>query len=187
MQTIKITRQGTRWFFDAGAAGAGHADSLDMVTRRASQAAYAHHGIGPGQSMNLDFEFDESLKAAMAIGKDRARLKREADELEVRTRAEVVRLADDLKIGMRDIATLLGISSAKVSQIRTPGQVYVTDPESDEINVVDLYTKTKGVLTRYGRGPLPSEIEFEREFYVPTGGAHSIGGDAMKHSYIPRD
>lgn len=187
MDTIKISRHGRQWHYDAGAAGTGRADSLDMVTRRAGAAVASFNDQQPGQFASISWIFeDDFITDARLIGADRARLKRESDALEVRTRAEVVKLSDS-GLGMRDISNLLGISAAKVSQIKTPGTVYVTDADSEEIEVVDLFTKKHGILTRYGRGPLPPTINYNGVIYEATGGSHGTAGGPTKHTYIPVD
>lgn len=45
----------------------------------------------------------------------------------------------------------------------------------------------KGSVTLHGRGPHPSELEYEGRTYRATGGAHEANGGPVKYSYVPAD
>lgn len=112
----------------------------------------------------------------MAIHKERAELQRRSEALDVMTRENVVKLADR-GLTARDIGTLLGISAARVTQLRSPGT-------NSPVEVIMVHTD-RGPVTLHGRGTHLPELEHGGRTYRATGGAHEANGGSAKYSYVP--
>lgn len=181
MHTITVSRQGPHWLFTTDTVGSGQAETLTGLVTAVNQRVAAPLGQTPSVSWVWH---DEFVREAMAVQEERARLKRLEDELNASTRTKVISLIDR-GLSVRDISTLLGISAARVSQLKGSGFVH-GDPEdsSQRAWVVDLFTPD-GMVTKYVRGDLPNEIVYEGIHYRPTGGSHGANGGPMKHSYVP--
>lgn len=181
MHKVTVSRQGPLWFFATDEAGSGQADTLTgLVTAVNLRLANTF-----GASTGTEWVFEDGfVQEAMAVQEERARLKRLEDALDTTTRKQVVTLTDR-GLSARDVSTLLGISAARVTQLRGSGFVH-GDPDDSTKRawVVSLLT-TNGPVTKYVRGDLPDELEYDGQTYRSTGGGHSVNGDDVKYTYVP--
>lgn len=181
MHTITVSRQGRTWLYDIDSIGSGQADSLASLPTAVSKKIDAPLG----QNLNTQWTWtDDFVNEAMAIHKERAELQCRSEALDVMTRENVVKLADR-GLTARDIGTLLGISAARVTQLRSPGFAF-GDPDdtNSPVEVIVVHTD-KGPVTLHGRGTHPPELEHDGRTYRATGGAHEANGGSAKYSYVP--
>ena len=183
MHSITVSRQGRTWFYDIDSLGSGQADSLASLPTAVSNKINAP----AGQNFNTQWTWtDDFAKEALAINETRARLARETEALEVMTRENVVKLTS-LELTARDIGTLLGISAARVTQLRAAGLAFGNEKDvNSPVEVIVLHTD-KGPVKLHGRGTHPPELEYNKRTYRATGGAHEANGGPTKYSYVPVD
>lgn len=183
MHSITVSRQGRTWLYDIDSIGSGQADSLASLPTAVMKKINAP----AGQNFNTQWTWtDDFAKEALAINETRARLARETEALDVMTRENVVKLADR-GLTARDIGTLLGISAARVAQLRSLGFTF-GDPDdtNSPVQVVVVHTD-KGPVKLHGRGAHPPELEYAGRTYRATGGTHEANGGPTKYSYVPAD
>jgi hypothetical protein len=158
-----------------------YADSLVSLTTAVNRKIDAPLG----QNLNTQWTWtDDFVNEAMAIHKERAELQRRSEALDAMTRENVVRLADR-GLTTRDIGTLLGISAARVAQLRAPGFAFGDPDDTDSpVEVIVVHTD-KGPLTLHGRGTHPPELEYDGRPYRAIGCARGANGGPTKYSYVP--
>lgn len=181
MHKVAVSRQGPLWLFVTDTAGSGQADTLTgLITAVNLRLANTF-----GHSTGIEWIFeDDFVQEAMAVQEERARLKRLEDALDAKTRKQVVELTDR-GLSVRDVSTLLGISAARVTQLRGSGFVHGDPDDSTKRAWVVSLLSAKGSVTKYVRGDLPDELEYDGQKYRSTGGGHSVNGDDVKFTYVP--
>jgi hypothetical protein len=175
MVTITVSQADEGWSVDVDGAGHFQYTRLTDAVRRAGE-------LSGGKSTTWIFS-DDFLLEAVALAKDRVAVRSAQQRIANATTEMVNRLAmHGLENG--DIATVLGISSTRVSQIIDPGQpLWGTDTGTADTHLVRLELE-KGWRAGRGYGPMPSELSYAGQTFVPTGGAHSIGGQPPRHTFV---
>jgi hypothetical protein len=181
MHKVTVSRQGRTWFFDVDNIGSGQADSLLSLPTEVGKKINAP----AGQNLNTQWVWaDDFMEEAMAIQKERAELQRRGEVLDINTRKKLVELSDR-GLTARDTGWLLGISAARVTQLRSPGFAFGDPDDTDSpVEVIVVHTD-RGPVTLHGRGTHPHELEHDGRTYRATGGAHEANGGPMKYSYVP--
>lgn len=161
--------------------------SLLDVIRSAQEAVRVLRGYPVQTSPGLVFEHtDDFVRKAIAVQSKRVSLTSLEREVIAETEQQVTALIGR-GITVRDIATLLGIVPARVSQLlqSTAGGPYFGDGVlGDERTLIKINLAESGWAAGFGYGTPPDEIVHEGERYVRTGMASSVGSGPWKYSYM---
>lgn len=186
MNKVQLTQWNEEWLVDVDGQDRFVYKRLTDAIRRANDVI--SQSTPARQFPTVSWEFtDGFMKEALAIAQERADLARREKEMAGKTNEAIVKLAKE-GLSNNDIAAVLGITSARVSQIvqDTAEWLWGADDPNGELQLVKLRFG-KGWRAGKGRGPLPPTLEYGGETFVPSGGATAIGGQPWKHTYVPRE
>ena len=185
MHTIQVSKWDEGWFVAVDDQERFVSGRLVDVIRRAGRIVGNATPLGESHAATWKFT-DDFMAEARAVAEARRELANEEARVARRTNDAIITLA---KNGLTngDIAAVLGLTPSRVSQIvmDTAEWLWGVGAPNAEIEHVKLLFGNGWRMGR-GRGPLPPEIEFGGETYVPTGLASSVGNQPMKHTYVPK-
>lgn len=186
MPNVQLTQWEEGWLVDVDGRDRFIYKRLTDAIRRANDVI--GETTRPGQFPAVTWEFtDDFMKEALAIARERADVARREAEVARKTNEVIVSLAKE-GLSNNDIAVVLGITSARVSQIvqDTAEWLWGADDPNGEVQLIKLRFG-KGWRAGKGRGPLPATLEYANETYVRSGGASAVGGQPWKHTYVLKE
>lgn len=188
MNTLRISRTKLGWqavLAEDDQLVAAEASLLDVI-KQAQEAVRVRQGLPDQSSPGLTFEHtDDFVREAIAVHTKRVKLAHLEREVMMETDQQITSLIGR-GITVRDIATLLGIAPARVSQLlqSTAAGPYFGDGEpGDERTLVKINLGNSGWAAGFGYGPPPAELRHDGERYARTGLATNVNNGPWKYSY----
>lgn len=189
MDTLRISRTRRGWqavLVESDVVIAAESSLLDVL-RSAQEAVRVLRGYSAQTSPGLVFEHtDDFVREAIAVQTKRVSLTSLEREVIAETEQQITALIAR-GLTARDIATLLGIVPARVSQLiqsTAGGPYFGAGVLGNERTLIKINLDDSGWAAGFGYGTPPDEIVHEGERYVRTGTASSLGSGPWKYNYM---